>query len=65
MSGQLLTTQAAANYCGIGVQTLYNHLSNGTGPKQHKQGRRNAFYQSDLDEWNKERLILVEKQVAS
>lgn len=55
----VLTSQQAATYCGISVQTLYNMISQGEGPKHYKQGRRNAFYESDLDEWNTARLIEV------
>ena len=49
--GPVLTTARAAEYCGIAVQTLYNLLSQGEGPKAFKQGRLNAFYPTDLDEW--------------
>ena len=31
--GPVLTTVRAAEYCGIAVQTLYNLLSAGEGPK--------------------------------
>lgn len=65
MSGQVLTTKAAADYCGMGVQTLYNHISTGTGPKRHKQGRRNAFFIDDLDAWNKARLVEAPAAVTS
>lgn len=54
--GPVLTTKRAAEYCGIAVQTLYNHLSQGTGPKQLKQGRLNVFYPSDLDRWLESRI---------
>lgn len=54
--GPVLTTKGAASYCGIAVQTLYNELSAGTGPKAFKQGRLNAFYATDLDEWLKSRV---------
>lgn len=57
MSAPLLTTKQAAAYCGMALQTFYNHLSAGEGPKQYKQGRRNAFYEADLDAWNKSRLV--------
>jgi predicted DNA-binding transcriptional regulator AlpA len=60
MSGPILTSKAAADYCGMAVQTLYNLISQGKGPKHYKQGKRNAFYTADLDAWNKARLILVE-----
>ena len=56
MSNPILTSEQAAAYCGIAVQTLYNTLSNGDGPKCHKRGRLNAFYESDLDDWNALRL---------
>lgn len=55
-SGPVLTTKGAAAYCGIAVQTLYNELSSGTGPKAFKQGRLNAFYAADLDEWLRSRV---------
>lgn len=60
MSTPILTTKQAAQYCGISSQHLYNLISEGEGPKHYKQGRRNAFYETDLDEWNKTRLVLVE-----
>jgi predicted DNA-binding transcriptional regulator AlpA len=44
----------------MAVQTLYNLISQGAGPKHYKQGKRNAFYTADLDAWNQARLILVE-----
>lgn len=50
-TGPVLTTRRAAEYCGIAVQTLYNLISEGAGPKTFKQGRLNAFYASDLDAW--------------
>lgn len=49
--GPVLTTKRAAEYCGIAVQTLYNLISLGEGPKACKQGRLNAFYPVDLDAW--------------
>lgn len=55
-SGPVLTTKGAAAYCGIAVQTLYNELSSGTGPKAFKQGRLNAFYAADLDKWLQSRV---------
>lgn len=55
----ILTSKQASEYCGMALQTFYNLLSRGEGPKHFKQGRRNAFYVSDLDEWNKRRLIEV------
>lgn len=59
MKGPVLTSRAAADYCGMAVQTLYNLISRGDGPKYYKQGKRNAFYESDLDEWNRSRLTEV------
>lgn len=59
MSSPVRTTKRAAEYCGISAQTLYNLISRGEGPKHFKQGRLNAFYESDLDEWNKARLVEV------
>jgi predicted DNA-binding transcriptional regulator AlpA len=59
MSGPILTSKAAADYCGMAVQTLYNLISQGKGPKHYKQGKRNAFYTADLDAWNQARLVLV------
>lgn len=59
MSAPILTSKQAAEYCGISVQTLYNRISEGEGPKRFKHGRVNAFYESDLDEWNKSRLVEV------
>lgn len=56
MTGPILTSKAAAEYCGMAVQTLYNLISQGEGPTHYKQGKRNAFYTSDLDEWNQRRL---------
>lgn len=60
MSAPVLTTRQAAAYCGLAsAQSLYNLISQGVGPRYYKQGRRNAFYEADLDEWNKSRLIEV------
>lgn len=60
MTGPVLTSKAAAEYCGMALQTLYNLISQGAGPKYYKQGKRNAFYATDLDAWNQARLVLVE-----
>ncbi|MGM1017988.1 MAG: helix-turn-helix transcriptional regulator [Actinomycetota bacterium] len=57
MGTPVLTSKQAAIYCGMSVQTLYNLISQGAGPKHYKQGRRNAFYEADLDDWNKSRLV--------
>ncbi|GAA1250668.1 hypothetical protein GCM10009588_31860 [Microbacterium phyllosphaerae] len=52
------TTKQAAAYCGLSsAQSLYNLISEGEGPTYFKQGRRNAFYEADLDEWNRSRLV--------
>lgn len=56
MNGPVFTSKAAADYCGVATQTLYNLISRGEGPKHFKQGSRNAFFQADLDQWNAERL---------
>lgn len=56
-TGSVLGTRAAAAYCGIALQTLYNLISQGKGPRAHKRGRRNAFYISDLRAWNAEYLL--------
>lgn len=54
------TTKQAAAYCGLAsAQSLYNLISEGVGPVYFKQGRRNAFYESDLDDWNRSRLVRV------
>ena len=60
MSTPVLTTKQAAAYCGMSVQTLYNRITEGTGPARYKHGRRNAFYETDLDAWNDSRLVKVE-----
>ena len=60
VTGPVLTSKAAAEYCGLAVQTLYNLISQGQGPRHYRQGRRNAFYTADLDEWNRARLVPVE-----
>lgn len=52
----VLTTKTAAAYCGMSAQSLYNLISEGNGPVHYKHGRRNAFYESDLDAWNDARL---------
>lgn len=66
MSGRVLSTKDAAAYCGLAsTQSLYNLISQGEGPDYFKQGRRNAFYEADLDKWNAERLTPVAKAVAS
>ena len=51
MTGPVLTTERAAEYCGIKPKTLYNLKSLGLGPKSYKQGRLNVFYPADLDRW--------------
>lgn len=57
MSAPVLTSKQAAAYCGMSAQTLYNLISRGEGPAHYKQGRRNAFYEADLDVWNQARLV--------
>lgn len=54
---RILSTRDAAAYCGISRQTLYNLNSQGRGPFYFKQGKRNAFYERDLDEWNRAVLL--------
>jgi excisionase family DNA binding protein len=54
--GPVLNTRRAAEYCGLGYQTLRNLLASGQGPKVFKQGRLNAFYPSDLDAWLEKRI---------
>ena len=56
LSGPVLTTSAAAAYCAIAEQTLRNLMHEGRGPHRFKQGRKNAFYPADLDEWLATRL---------
>lgn len=64
MSAPIYTTAQAAAYCGLAsAQSLYNLISEGVGPVYFKQGRRNAFYESDLDDWNRARLVRVERAV--
>lgn len=55
-TGPVLNTRAAAEYCGIAVQSLSNLNTMGLGPKRYKRGRLNAYYPADLDEWNRHRL---------
>ncbi|WP_223626678.1 helix-turn-helix domain-containing protein [Microbacterium sp. EST19A] len=50
-TGPVLTTDRAAEYCGIAKQTLRNLLAAGDGPRCFKHGRLNAFFTEDLDEW--------------
>jgi len=59
MTGPVLTTEGAAAYCGLAEQTLRNLIHEGRGPKRYKQGRKNAFYAADLDEWLNSRLTPV------
>lgn len=54
--GPVLNTRRAAEYCGLAHQTLRNLLAAGQGPKVFKQGRLNAFYESDLSDWVASRL---------
>lgn len=57
-SSRLLSTKEAAAYCGLAsTQSLYNLISQGEGPTYFKHGRRSAFYEADLDEWNRARLV--------
>lgn len=66
MSSRIHDTKSAALYCGLAsAQSMYNHISEGTGPVYFKQGRRNAFYESDLDDWNRARLVRVDRVVES
>ncbi|KTS09065.1 helix-turn-helix domain-containing protein [Microbacterium testaceum] len=57
--GPVLTTRAAATYCGLAHQTFRNLLAQGEGPQAFKQGRLNAFYPVDLDAWLASRLTLA------
>lgn len=58
MGTPILNTKQAAAYCGLSsAQSLYNLISQGEGPTYYKQGRRNAFCESDLDDWNRSRLV--------
>lgn len=57
MNGPVLTVKAAAEYCGIKPQTLYNLKSAGDGPKAYKQGRLTVYYVVDLDAWLSTRLV--------
>ncbi|WP_029265069.1 MULTISPECIES: helix-turn-helix transcriptional regulator [unclassified Microbacterium] len=62
MSTPIPTTKQAAAYCGLAsAQSLYNLISEGVGPVYFKQGRRNAFYESDLDDWNRARLARADR----
>lgn len=69
MSGQrrgpVHNTRAAATYCGLAYQTFRNLLAQGAGPKAFKQGRLNAFYPSDLDDWLASRIVDPAAAVAS
>lgn len=49
--GGVFTTRTAAAYCGIAESTLRNRLCAGTFPAAHKNGRKNAWFQDELDEW--------------
>jgi predicted DNA-binding transcriptional regulator AlpA len=55
---RLFTVSAAAEYCGLAVQTLYNLKHDGLGPKAHKHGRLTVYYPSDLDAWLEDRLAV-------
>lgn len=57
---RLYSTRAAAEYCGMNYGTFRNRLAAGTGPRQNKEGDSNAFYEADLDAWNRARLTPVE-----
>ncbi|KJL35477.1 helix-turn-helix domain-containing protein [Microbacterium azadirachtae] len=59
----VLTSKQAAVYCGMKVGTLYNLISLGKGPNRYKQGSSNAFFEADLDEWMKGRLVFVPASV--
>lgn len=50
--GRVFGTKAAAEYCGIAVQTLRNRLVARTFPTPHKQGRLNVWFQDELDAHN-------------
>jgi excisionase family DNA binding protein len=63
MTGRVLTSKTAAEYCGVAVQTLYNLISQGLGPKHYKHGRLNAFYEADLDDWNRARLTPAKSRI--
>lgn len=63
MTGPVLTTAQAAAYCGLARKTFYN-LPKQERPKGFKQGRLNAYYPADLDEWLKSRLKPAEAVAA-
>lgn len=60
--GPVLTTARAAEYVGLKPQTLRRLKSEGCGPVSYKQGRLNAYYPTDLDEWLADRLRPDEKR---
>lgn len=57
MSGRVLDTTAAADYCGLAVGTMYNLRSTGEGPKAYKHGRKTVYYPADLDAWLESRIV--------
>ncbi|MCW4458155.1 helix-turn-helix domain-containing protein [Microbacterium sp. MPKO10] len=58
---EVFTTKRAAEYCGLAEQTLRNLLHDGHGPVRYKQGRKNAFFASDLDKWLEGRIAPLER----
>jgi excisionase family DNA binding protein len=49
--GDLLEIHEAAKLIGIRVKTLYNHNTNGTGPKRYRVGKKVCYKESDLRAW--------------
>lgn len=61
MTGRVLDTVKAADYCGLAVGTMYNLRSTGEGPKAYKHGRKTVYYPADLDVWLASRLTPATK----
>lgn len=59
---RVYSTKSAAAYCGMNYGTFRNRVAARTGPRQHKDGDSNAFYEADLDAWNEARLQPVDRE---
>jgi len=59
-----LTSDAAAEYCGIGMSTFEKLRCYGGGPAYYKLGRRVVYDRTDLDAWIAQNKRLSTKEAA-
>lgn len=46
-----LSVKAAADFCGVSRQFLFDHRKDGTGPQAHKRGRKFVYSKIELERW--------------